>query len=203
VIKNNALLDQTYRGLEVSANKRFSNRWQLLVGYTVSKTDVETDSVANPNALINNSGPVFFDRTHTFKASGSYVLPGDWMVSGNFRTQTGVPVTRTLRVSGLNQGSITVNAEPRGRERLDPLTTIDVRVSKTFRMGAARELELMLDFYNLANANTVWEIRPLSGRINLREGGVPTEALINQQQYLSPTQILAPRIARFGVSYRF
>jgi len=67
----------------------------------------------------------------------------------------------------------------------------------------AQRIRMNILASNLANANTVWEIRPLSGRINLREGGVPTEALINQQQYLSPTQILAPRIARFGVSYRF
>ena len=203
VITNNTLLDQTYRGLEVTATKRFSNRWQMLMGYTVSKTDVETDSVVNPNALINNSGPVFFDRTHTFKATGSYLLPGDWNVSGNFRTQTGVPVTRQLRVTGFNQGSITVNAEPRGEARLDPLTTIDARVSKIFRLRGAQELELNVDFYNLASANTTWEVRTLSGRLNVRQGGEATGALLNQQQYLSATQILGPRIIRFGATYRF
>lgn len=203
VITNNDLLSQTYRGLEVTANKRFSNRWLMLVGYTFSKTDVLTDGVANPNQQINTKGPVGIDRTHTLKASGSYVLPGDWYVSANFRTQTGEPFTRTLRATGLNQGSITVNAEERGSERLDYLTTIDARVSKVFRLRPQQELELNVDCYNIANANSVWGVRALTGRINLRYAGDPKGEVINQQQYLSPTSILAPRIVRFGVTYRF
>ncbi len=203
VITNNDLLSQTYRGLEVTANKRFSNRWLMLVGYTFSKTDVETDGVANPNQLINTKGPVGIDRTHTLKASGSYLLPRDWYVSGNFRTQTGPPITRTVRITGLNQGAITVNAEERGSERLDYLTTVDARVSKILKVRGRQELELNLDAYNIANVNTVWDVRTLAGRINLRYAGNPTGELINQQQYLSPTGILAPRILRFGVTYRF
>jgi hypothetical protein len=201
VIKNNDLLDQKYRGVEITANKRFSDRWQMLIGYTVSKADVQTDSVANPNAMINARGPVFFDRTHVFKLTGSYILPYDVLVSGNFRTQTGVPVTRQVRFT-LNQGSVTVNAEPRGEERLDNLTTVDLRASKILKFNG-QEVEAMIDLYNLANANTVWEVRTLTGRLNVRRGGDPNGELINQQQYLSPTQILAPRIVRFGLSWRF
>lgn len=203
VIKNNALFDQTYKGLEITANKRFSDRWLMLVGYTWASTQVLTDGVANPNQAINSKGPVFNDRPHTLKASGSYLLPGDWNVSANVRTQAGPPVTRTLRVTGLNQGSITVNAEERGSERLDYLTTVDARVSKVFRLAASRELELNLDVYNIGNINTVWEVRTLTGRINLRYAGDPTGELINQQQYMSPTQIIAPRIMRLGVAFRF
>jgi hypothetical protein len=46
-------------------------------------------------------------------------------------------------------------------------------------------------------------VRTLTGRVNLREGGVATGALVNQQQFLSPTQILSPRIVRLGLAYRF
>ncbi len=204
IITNDDRLSQTYRGLEITANKRFSNRWQMLVGYTVSKTEVEAaNGVANPNALINAKGVIGIDRTHTLKITASYLLPGDWNVAANFRTQTGEPVTRTLRVSGLNQGVVTVNAEPLGSYRLDPLTTLDVRVSKIFRVQRQQELELNLDGYNLTNANTVWAVRTLTGRINLRYAGDPAGQVINQQQFLSPTNILAPRILRFGVTYRF
>ena len=31
----------------------------------------------------------------------------------------------------------------------------------------------MVDIYNLSNANTVWEVRTLTGRFNAREGGDP------------------------------
>jgi hypothetical protein len=55
----------------------------------------------------------------------------------------------------------------------------------------------------MTNANTVYEVRTLTGRINVREDGVPTGALINQQQFLSPTAILPPRIFRVATSFRF
>jgi hypothetical protein len=46
-------------------------------------------------------------------------------------------------------------------------------------------------------------MRSLGGRINVRENGDPNGALINIPQYMSPSQTLAPRIARLGVSFRF
>jgi hypothetical protein len=201
VIDNSDALNQTYRGLEITAAKRFNNTWQVLAGYTVSRTITNAENVRTPNDLINSRGPVLFGRTHTFKVTGSYLFPYDISVSGNFRTQTGLPVTRVTTYS-LTQGNVTVNVEPFGSQRLDPMTTIDLRASKVFRMGA-RDLELMVDVYNLDNVNTVYEVRTLTGRINVREGGLPTGALINQQQFLSPTAILPPRIFRLAALYRF
>ncbi|MGH9350461.1 MAG: carboxypeptidase regulatory-like domain-containing protein [Vicinamibacterales bacterium] len=201
VIDNSAGLNQTYRGMEITAAKRFSDRWQMLAGYTASRSIINAVNVRNPNDLINSRGPGSFDRTHTFKLTGSYIFPYDIGVSGNFRTQSGLPVTR-VATYGLTQGNVTVNVEPAGSVRLDRMTTVDLRVSKVFRMGP-RDLELMLDAYNLGNVNTAYEVRTLTGRINVRESAIPTGALINQQQFLSPTAILPPRIFRLAASYRF
>jgi hypothetical protein len=174
----------------------------MLAGYTASRTIVNAENVRNPNDLINSRGPSAFDRTHTFKLTGSYQLPHAIAVSGNLRLQSGRPVTRVATYA-LTQGNVTVNVEPSGSETLDPMTTVDMRVSKSFRLGGTRDLELMLDAYNMTNANTAYEVRTLTGRINVREGGAPTGALINQQQFLSPTAILPPRIFRVAASYRF
>jgi hypothetical protein len=204
LITNNKLYNQRHRSVEVTATKRFSRRWQMLAGYTWARTtqDLDTNSNArNPNSLINGAGPVFFDRTHTLKATGSYLLPWDVSLSGNFRYQTGAPFTRTLRQT-LTQGTVTVNADPRGSSRLDALTTVDARVSKIFKLNG-RELEAMVDGYNLTNAVTAYDIRTLTGRITFREGGLPTGALVEQQQFFSPISILPPRIFRLGLSYRF
>jgi hypothetical protein len=46
-------------------------------------------------------------------------------------------------------------------------------------------------------------LRSLTGRLNVRKGGSPTGEIINIQQFLSPTQILGPRILRLGIAYRF
>jgi hypothetical protein len=152
--------------------------------------------------LINSRGPAAFDRKHTFKLTGTYALPNAINLSGNFRAQSGQPITRVATFA-LAQGNVTVNVEPSGNETLDSLTTLDLRVSKVFGITGTHELELMLDAYNLTNANTAYEVRTLTGRINVREGGDPTGTLINQQQYRSPTAILPPRIFRMAAAYRF
>jgi len=206
LITNSSLYDQDHRSLEMTATKRFSDRWQMLAGWTIAKTEQELDPgqvFNNPNNLINAGGPIFFDRTHVLKLTGSYLLPWDISLASNFRTQTGVPIARFATFSGLPQGNVTVNAEPRGSERLDYLTTLDLRASKSFQVSGNKSLEAMVDVYNVSNANTTWEVRTLTGRFNAREGGEPTGALINQAQFLSPTQILGPRILRLGVSYRW
>ncbi|MGH9346706.1 MAG: TonB-dependent receptor [Vicinamibacterales bacterium] len=202
VIANSEALNRNYRGLEITATKRFSDRWQMVGGYTLSRAVANALAVTSPNSLVNSRGVTDFDRPHIFKLTGSYLLPGDVTVSGNFRTQSGAAQARTATYR-LSQGNVTVNVEPRGAARLDPMTTVEARLSKSFSLGGERSLELLVDAYNLANASTAWTVRTLTGRVNVRQGGEPTGALINQQQFLSPTAILAPRVVRFGFLYRF
>jgi len=208
VITNSPLLNQDYKGLEVTLVKRFSNRWQMVTGYTYSKGTVRADAFNNPNVLINAEGPnenvgsSRLDRTHTFKLSGSYGLPMGFELSSNFRVQTGPAITRTATFA-LTQGSVTVNVEPRGSVRLDNQVTLDARLAKSFKVGGGRDFELTLDGYNLFNTNTIWAVRTLTGRINLPQGGIAANGLINQQQFLSPTAIFGPRIFRLGAAFRF
>ena len=46
-------------------------------------------------------------------------------------------------------------------------------------------------------------MRSLTGRLNVRQAGDPNGPILNIQQFLSPSQILAPRITRFGASFSF
>jgi len=75
---------QTYNGLEVTATKRMSNRWQMVAGYTWARSRVKGLSVnVNPNALLNVTGPLagqntvfngqIGDRPHQFKLTGTSV----------------------------------------------------------------------------------------------------------------------------------
>jgi hypothetical protein len=201
LVTNSSGLNQRYKGIELTANKRFSRGWQLLTGYTFARTIVDAVDVSNPNGLINSRGSTSFDRPHTFKVSGSYTLPHNVLVGGNFHIQSGLPVARTVTYA-LTQGNVTVNATEPGADRLDPLATVDARIGKIFKV-AGGNLELMLDGFNLLNANTAYAVRTLTGRINVNEGGVATGALINQPQYLSPTSILSPRLFRLGANFRF
>jgi len=200
---NDDRVAQQYKGLDLTLTRRFVGNWMLLGGYTWSKTEVDMTSVFSPNdAFVNAAGRPGIDRTHNFKMTGAYQAPWEITIGGNFRLQSGEPITRTLTVTGLNQniGGITVNAEPRGHEVLPWLPTLDLRASKAFRFGT-QQLDLEVDMYNVSNANTVFGVRTLTGRINVLEGG--SGASNNIQQYLSPTGVLGPRIVRFNVVYRF
>ena len=162
----------------------------------------------SPNLLINADGVITTaanaDRPHQFKLTGSYLLPyQDILLSANFRSQSGPPVTRQISQRLSIGGNQTINLEPLGNTRLDRLNTIDLRVSKNFRMGTTKELAANLDLSNLTNANTVWEVRTLTPSITVRQNGDPNGTLNRIPQFLSPTQVLGPRIVRLGVSFKF
>jgi Carboxypeptidase regulatory-like domain/TonB-dependent Receptor Plug Domain len=204
---------QTYNGIEITATKRFANRWQLLGGYTYSRAKIKDLSVplagtalnGNPNTLILTDGPIELnDRPHQFKLTGTYVLPWyDVYVSGNVRSQSGPPIRRTVSTALQVGGTTTVNVEPFGGDRLDTVNTLDLRASKTFRFRGDEVFEFDLDIFNVMNANTVWEVNQGTGRTNVRPNGDPAATPVNVAVWRLPTGILAPRIIRFGVSYRF
>ncbi len=218
LITNDPTALQSYKGIEVTLTKRMSERWQALVGYTYSQTDISGLSAnVDPNRLLNAEGPLangvqlhtanvnsqLGDRPHQFKLTGSYILPfHEIQVGANFLSQSGIPVTRQVNATLSVGGTTPVNVEPLGSERLDLVNRLDLRVAKTFSL-ARGSLEGALDIHNVSNANTAWDARVLSGTIGLRQDGLPTGALNTVPQFLSPASILGPRVIRFNVSYRF
>ena len=205
---------QTYDGLEITATKRMSNRWQMVAGYTYAQSRVEGLSVnINPNTLINVTGPLagqntnfngqIGDRPHQFKLTGTYVLPfWDVGLAGNFSSLSGVAITRQVTVAQTVGGNSTVNVEPLGSFRLPRRTVADLRLFKNVNFGS-RALEMSLDFNNISNANTVWDARTLSGTINLRQNGDPSGTINTLPQFGSPAQVYGPRNIRFNVAFRF
>src|SRR5262249_47408134 len=144
--------------------KRFSNRWQMLAGYTLSKNEQLDYSVdTSPNFLINGNGNITTtnnaDRPNQFKLTGMYLVPWhDVIVSGNISVQQGPPITRQIsRAVGFATNQI-INLEPLGNTRLDTLNKVDVRAGKLFRFNN-RTLEATVDFDNLLNSATIWSVR--------------------------------------------
>jgi hypothetical protein len=203
VITNDPVSKQTYKGLEITVNKRMSNRWQMLAGYTYSSSWFSGPSIAaNPNSFIFADGPIFNDRPQQFKLSGSYTMKYDILVSGNLRVQGGPPITRYVSQRLTAGGSTSVNVEPVGSHRLSAMKTVDLRAAKTIKVGS-RALDLNMDIFNLMNANTVWGASSLTGRIKVRPNGDPNAATVDMQGFLSPQQILSPRIVRFSAAFKF
>jgi hypothetical protein len=207
--------ETNYRGVEVTLQKRFSDRWQGLLGYSISKDDLSRAGVGfsqfgggeeesagagtnggftDPNQAINNTeGASFFDRRHSFKLSGSYQVPRiDVNIAAVVKIQTGVPSPRLATVSedvngvAFNQGPITFFAEPRGSSRIETLKYADFRIAKFFNIRQSQRFEVMVDVFNLFNANAVTTV-------NNNTGSDLGNALT----------ILGPRVVRFGARYTF
>jgi hypothetical protein len=209
--RNDTRLGTSYHGIEIVGTKRYGNGLTLLAGYTYSRQTVEKTSLANPNAAYVNADGVSGGRRHNFKATGSYLLPYRITFGANFRISSGLPITRTVSIPGctttvttscLNQGSTTVNAEPRGSVELDALSTLDVRGGRLLNIGGQR-FELSMDVYNVFNSNTVYSVRQGTGLTNIRYANDPTQPVTQIATFRSPTGILGPRIIRFNLTYWF
>jgi hypothetical protein len=207
---NDNRLAQRYDGVEGTVEKRFSRGAALVGGYTYGRTRADVLSLASPNSLIFAGGESG-GRRHILKLTGSYMLPYEILFGANFKWQSGLPYNRTFTAQGcsttvttncLSQGNTTILAEPRGSRELPALTTVDLRLGRGFRFGSNR-IELSVDGYNLANANTVYAVRTGSGLTNIRVNGDPAAPITQIQTFDSPTGVLGPRIFRFNITYQF
>jgi hypothetical protein len=195
---------QRYRGLELSLSKRMSNRWQLMGSYVWSRLDGDlVVDPNNPNQTIptNALGRGANDQPHAFKLIGSYQAPLGIDIGANYQALSGLPSDRTFRAT-LTQGSTTVRAEPRGAYRADFLNLFSLRFNKTFRLHEHARIAGFVEIHNVLNSN--------AAQNNI---GTLTQAFTSQAafdavrattSYFGRAQeILAPRIAKFGVRYTF
>lgn len=208
---NDDRLGVKYHGLEIVGTKRYSRGVTVLAGYTYSRETQDLESLENPNDVRVNADGISGGRRHNFKATGSIELPYDVLFGANLLVVSGQPITRTVSIGGctttvttgcLEQGSETVNAEPRGTVELPGRYQIDLRVGRFFNIGG-RRFELAMDTYNLTNANTIYDVRTGTGRTNIRFANDPSQPVTQIATFLSPTGALGPRIIRFNFTYWF
>jgi hypothetical protein len=99
-------------------------------------------------------------------------------------------VTLSTDVNGVafNQGPITIFAEPRDQRRVETLTYMDFRLSKFFNFGRerSRNLEVILDVFNLFNENKVTAVNSNTG-----------------SAFENAISILGPRVLRIGARFTF
>ena len=205
VVDNQPYLDTRYDGLELSASKRLSHRWQMVTGInfgrnkgglnnvTTSMGQSATSDLNDPNNTLYSRGIVGLDAKVGYRLSGSFEFPGAVLVAGSMISNGGAPYVSVYSASRaavapvvtLTRGSQNVFLSARGDERLATVTMADIRISRPFRFGP-RRIVPTVDFFNIGNTGT-----PVS--ITSTIGG----------SYLFPTQIIAPRIIRVGFSMNF
>jgi hypothetical protein len=156
----NAPSEYQYTGLELTLNKRMSNRWQLMGSYVWSRLDGDfTSSTSplfgdpnNPNSLINANGRLTNDQPHAFKLLGSYRAPWGINLGGNYQLLSGLPRDRRISVR-LTQGNTTLLAEPRGTYRADMLALLSLRADKSIRIDARRRVSVIAEVHNALNSS--------------------------------------------------
>ncbi|TFG58124.1 MAG: TonB-dependent receptor, partial [Candidatus Aminicenantes bacterium] len=200
-----------YEGVEVLFNKRFSNRWQLLASYVYSKASGNRDNSFgtdigwgadphDPNNYLNATGNLTSDPTHMIKLQGTYVLPFDISLSAYFRGITGNAWTTRVRTAAFNQGRITFFAEPRGANHYPMQKILDVRLEKIFTLAGKYRLGLMVDVFNVFNADTITGWGTRVGYDWFLSGSEDYTA--STDGHLSPN-IVRPRQARVGLRLIF
>jgi hypothetical protein len=186
--------DNYYNGLEFTVVRRFDRRWEVQSGLTIQHesgtyTAGTSDDFNDPNLNINrNGGYLDQDSHYVFRLDGTYVAPYKISASVNYQHETGFPILPTLTVTGLPQGSESIKLAPNGTlARLQPINEANFRLSRptTFRDGRYT-LEAVADLFNITKSNSETAATASYGA-----------------NYLKPSAILYPFIARFGLKFAF
>lgn len=194
----NKPIGDTYNTVEVGVTKRMSDRWQLTSGFDWTKRDLASEFSEDPNTVFWNSNNTQ-TTGWTFKASGSYVFNRGVLVSLAYNAMKGEPYGRLFtvtdrhlrladsnRTTPLVQGNMTIMAEKVGTYYLPPINLINLRAQKEFVIKNTQRLHLMLNIFNLTDAETVTGVVQTTGGL-----------------FRQPRTNISGTVVRFGTRYTF
>ena len=197
--------NNSYHGVEFTAVKRLSNKWQLLSGFTIQRQkgvygrgysdQAYGDNFTDPNNDINrNNNYLNSDATYIFKVDSSYEFPWKIGTSMNFQHYTGLPIQPVEffgAFGGFTQGPETVILQPAGIERLPSVNMLNLRLSREFAVKERWHVIPTIDFFNVTNSQTT------VGENNFFD---PNPA---NNTYLKPFLTIDPFVTRFGLRFTF
>jgi hypothetical protein len=214
-----------YRGLLLSAERRFSKHAQFLISYTLSKTEDSGNDFnlqpgtagagrdpADPDGLpigfdpARERGPSPRDQRHRFVVSGLYELPHGVTLSAIIEAGSGRPYNITAG-QDLNGDGTPGTDRPlrvlgdlssginRNAGTLPAESSFDVRVSWRHRLGSRARAEWMFDVFNLFNRVNYTDANGVFG-----PGPYPAAPAPGFGQF---TQAGAPRQAQIALRISF
>lgn len=201
---NSKLLNQEYRGIDFTFQRRMTRRWMMVGGLTLGRyrgafrgdvnSGIGLDDLNNPNNSINRIGLLPNDAPVIFKLGGTYNLLWGIVFAGNFQHVTGYPVYGNYSIpsSTLVQGSQTIYVDPSGFQRLPNVNLTDIRFSKIFSIKERWKIQPEFDIYNLGNVGTVTSVNQ-----NVSAGTPPGSLFLN------PTNVISPRLYKIGLRIDF
>lgn len=185
VVMNGYVTDSDFYTWEITATRRQSKRWSLLASFS-NMWSRQGVTRLTPNALINTTdGRDAFSEWQARLSSNLQLWRG-LEVTPMLRAQAGRPYAPTF-IARLNyQSNVAINAAPKGDQRNDNVAVFDVRVAKAVSFGQGKRMRGFLDVYNITNTNAVQDMTVSYGA-----------------NFLRPSLISGPRIARVGVRFEF
>jgi hypothetical protein len=191
-------LDDSFKGVELMAQKRMEHHWMMMVSATFEKTsgDINTSNSSGQNtADLNNPnfqyriGPQALDVPFFFKAVGAYQAPWGLQFGVTAQFYKGAPTLTTVSVDSttikLTQGTQSIAVQPYGAVRLDGVSTTDFNVTKELKFGGM-EIEPRISIFNLFN-----------------KGATTSEFTQLGPSYGNALAILGSRLIKLGATVRW
>jgi outer membrane receptor for ferrienterochelin and colicin len=214
---------RVFKGVQLTATKRFSNNWQAIASYLYSKLDGNFDGEyapftnvgADPNITaaydyydfftngsdltkITNRGPLSNDRRHSFKVSGTYETPWKLSVGAAAYWRSGTPVTRYGYSDAYGRYEFFLTE--RGAEGRTPSNyDVDVHLGYPIDLAHGVRVNLLLDVFSLLDTQRAIL---LDQRWGFEEAD-NLKATPTNPDYKKPVLRTAPTSARFGVRVSF
>lgn len=138
------LLRSDYHGVVVTVQSRPTDRANILLSYTYSKSRGSIEYTQNagadfdvfPEHFVNRYGYLSDDARHRIKFDGYYRFPFDIVFGNHVYWDSGVPYNITT--TGVNAGYGVEFLEPRGSRRLPHFYQWDAQLQKEFPIGPVR-----------------------------------------------------------------
>jgi hypothetical protein len=207
VVRNVDGYDGDYKTFEISANKRYGQRWSMNASFSHTWTQewnntyfgnrfasvVQQSSLFGPYSTNPNEALLHDFTNWNAKFSGTIDAGWDLRVTPVLKVQSGAPYGRYVSVPGcsatttsncLNYGTQLVLVEPIGTRRQETVSVFDFRVEKQLRLMDRARVGLFFDMFNTFNSNTAVNTTWLSGN-----------------RFERASTVLGPRIAKFGVKF--
>jgi hypothetical protein len=190
-----------YHAFGVTLNKQYANKYSFLVSLDTDYRDLRDNAPRNPNEALYGpqngnisgsnlgTGQYQFGRpswNYAFRLSGSYSLPWGLTYASSLNAQSGDYFVREIQVRDGSGANVVIRVDPQAG-RYEWTKIWDNRISKRIKTFGNQTLEGELNIYNTLNTNTITAQNNRSGAAT----------------YLQPTEIIAPRVLRVGVKYRF
>ncbi len=156
---------RTFKGIEISARKRFADNWAFLASYLWSKLEGNYDGTfqastgqLDPNLnsafdyaefQVNNTGKLSNDRTHQFKLDGFYYFPFGLNLGLSAYYRSGVPIT-AMGYSLAYQNWEFYLSERGAFGRTDSEYEVDLHLDYPVKLGGA-QITFLADIFNLLN----------------------------------------------------